>query len=388
MKKILVIHNKYQTTGGEDIAVSNEISFLEDHYEIRVLYFDNNISNFFLQFFYFLFNSNFKSSKYLEEAILEFKPDIAYIHNTWFKASLSIFRVLKKHNIKIMLKLHNFRYDCTSSYLISSHLKANEICLACGLKKKKFLIFNKYFVDSYLKSLLVIRYGKKYINLIKDQTSIILVLTEYHKKYLMNLGFNKDKIYVFPNSLNVANFKNTVEHQKNLVYAGRISDEKGVRELILAFLKSNISDWKFLIIGTGPSLESLKLEFPEDAYSNINFLGEISNEKTLEIISNSSAVAMATKLLEGQPTLLCEASMLNKVSIFPNSGGILEFFPKNYPFAYKQFDYEDLLEKLNLLTNSELTLKQEEQNNLFISEYLGHNKQISKINDILNDNKI
>ena len=57
----------------------------------------------------------------------------------------------------------------------------------------------------------------------------------------MNLGFNKDKIYVFPNSLNVANFKNTVEHQKNLVYAGRISDEK-VRELILAFLKSNISD--------------------------------------------------------------------------------------------------------------------------------------------------
>ena len=55
MKKILVIHNKYQITGGEDIAVSNEISFLEDNYEIRVLYFDNNISNFFLQFFYFLF---------------------------------------------------------------------------------------------------------------------------------------------------------------------------------------------------------------------------------------------------------------------------------------------------------------------------------------------
>ena len=29
MKKILVIHTNYQNTGGEDIAVKNEVSFLK-----------------------------------------------------------------------------------------------------------------------------------------------------------------------------------------------------------------------------------------------------------------------------------------------------------------------------------------------------------------------
>ena len=49
MKKILVIHNKYRETGGEDIAVSNEIKLLEQKFKVKVLYFDNNISNLFLQ---------------------------------------------------------------------------------------------------------------------------------------------------------------------------------------------------------------------------------------------------------------------------------------------------------------------------------------------------
>ena len=29
MKKILVVHNKYQQLGGEDVAVENEIQFLK-----------------------------------------------------------------------------------------------------------------------------------------------------------------------------------------------------------------------------------------------------------------------------------------------------------------------------------------------------------------------
>ena len=32
MKKILVIHNKYRLTGGEDIAVSNEIALLKQKF--------------------------------------------------------------------------------------------------------------------------------------------------------------------------------------------------------------------------------------------------------------------------------------------------------------------------------------------------------------------
>ena len=41
MKKILVIHTNYQTKGGEDIAVENEIELLKTKYDVEVVYFEN-----------------------------------------------------------------------------------------------------------------------------------------------------------------------------------------------------------------------------------------------------------------------------------------------------------------------------------------------------------
>ena len=46
MKKILLVHNKYRETGGEDIAVENELNFLKKYHTVELLYFDNNIESF------------------------------------------------------------------------------------------------------------------------------------------------------------------------------------------------------------------------------------------------------------------------------------------------------------------------------------------------------
>ena len=94
--------------------------------------------------------------------------------------------------------------------------------------------------------------------------------------------------------------------------------------MIHAFLNSGMDDYKLKIIGNGPLLKSLlNIE-----YENIEFLGEVENQEVLEIIQNSICVITATKLYEGQPTLLCEASSLGVPSIFPNTGGISEFFSR------------------------------------------------------------
>ena len=52
-EKILVIHNKYQETGGEDISVMEEIKFLNKNFIVEELIFSNKIDNFFLKFFIF-----------------------------------------------------------------------------------------------------------------------------------------------------------------------------------------------------------------------------------------------------------------------------------------------------------------------------------------------
>ena len=40
---------------------------------------------------------------------------------------------------------------------------------------------------------------------------------------------------------------------------------------------------------------------------------------------------------------------LNTPSIFPNFGGMAEYFPSDYLLSFEQYNYKDLIEKINLL---------------------------------------
>ena len=331
MKKILVIHNRYLEKGGEDIAVNHEVELLKDKFNVKELYFDNKINNYLSQAFYFLINKNIKSISRLRNILNDYEPDLVYVHNTWFKASLGIFQELEKHNQNTVIKLHNFRYLCTNSLSIKNHLNGKRTCPACGMNKGK-KVFNKYFQNSYLKSLLVIYYGKKYFKIISSSKFKILVLTNFHKNYFIDKNI----------STNVSvlnNFVSIIEEQEKdfddyMVYAGRISKEKGVKELIDAFKKAKLENIHLKIIGNGPQLQNLIDLHKSD--KNIIFYGSLSNQETMKIIAKANCIVTATKLWEGQPTLLCEASFFGKPSIFPNTGGISEFYPDNYEYMYKQ----------------------------------------------------
>ena len=377
MKKILFIHNKYRHIGGEDTAVNQEIALLKEVYDVKVIIFENTIKNYFWQTLYFLTNKNLNSKKILQEALNDFKPDVAYIHNTWFKASLVVFTLLKKNNVEILLKLHNFRYYCTKSFLLKTHLNRNTQCPACGIKRNKGKLFNKYFQDSYLRSLFVIFYGKLYYKILKEFKIKVLVLTEFHKQFIKNLDLKNDQIYVYPNYVELK-VNEKPSNEKYILYAGRISREKGVERVIISYNNSGLKDTKLKIIGVGPEYERLKKK-----YKNIIFLGEMKNKEVLEIISKASAVISATRLLEGQPMLLCEASSMAVPSIFPKTGGIEEFFPENYELSFIQFDYVDLSRKIKLLDNRELCKKVGQENYDFISKFYSKKSILRKFEKIL-----
>jgi len=388
MKKILVIHTNYKEKGGEDISVNNEINLLKTKFDVRELYFNNKNVNMLNFFNLLLFNRNFTSVKKLKSILNNFHPDLVYVHNTWFDASLAIFKVLKKNKIPTAIKLHNYRYFCTRSIFPNKHFK-DKYCNACGLEKGKYRILNYYYENSLLKNLLVFRYGVKYFKILLQSNFKLVVLNKFQQQYLANLGIEKKRIRIIHNYIPEINLNNKEHHdEKFIIYAGRISREKGVEELINSFFNSNLpsQNIKLKMIGYGPEQKKLKSKYHNN--ESIEFINYLKNKNLYEMINKSLGVVSGTKLYEGQPTLFCEASKLKTISVFPSNSGIKEFFSDENIFGYKQEDYANLTEKLNLILDYSLVEKYEKINFEYTNNQLSKDKLIFQYEKLIDDFKI
>ena len=123
----------------------------------------------------------------------------------------------------------------------------------------------------------------KYIKYVKRYPKKVLVLTNFHKERLIydQMDPNQVVVSVNPFNLDISDTDFYNPNSKFILYAGMLSDSKGVEELIEAYLNSNLVDVNLKIIGSGPMEDYLK-----NKYNNqkIEFLGQIDNKTTLNYI--------------------------------------------------------------------------------------------------------
>lgn len=377
MKKILVINTKYRNLGGEDSNIHDEISLLSTNYNVDYIEFDNNEKFSIYDFISFFTNSNYGSNKKLKQYLKQNSPDIAYIHNLWFKGNLGIVKILHSRGIKTINKIHNYRLTCSMTYSLHAHLQGSDYCYACNLSKSNFRYFNKYFLSSYLKSIFLIKFSRNYLKKINKYNLILFVLNSHHREYLIQKGLNPENIKILYNPIVIHNYEDIKYNSKSefVLYAGMLSEEKGINNLIEAWKKANINGLRLKIAGT---VDSTIIDEENFKNPNIEFLGYVPHKKLMRIMEKSRAVITVTKLLEGQPRLLCEASSLGVPSIYPSFGGMNEYFPINYPFSFVQYNYTDLLEKLKKLIDEDLLNIKSKEVHSHVTEKLNHESLLKK----------
>ena len=256
MEKLLIIHTRYIERGGEDIAVDNEVNFLKIFTMLKS-FFQNIRPRKISDILGLITSDNYQSKKILSEKINKFKPDFIIINNLWFKGSIGILKYCLKNNLNTSIKLHNYRYSCTRNYSSVKHLNGNKICPACGLEKTKVGVFNKYFQESIIKSLLAINFSRKFIKLLENKSLKILTLTNHHKNHLIDLGIDTSRIFLQPNPLSQDSKALNLQSKRlnQVVYAGRISHEKGLIQLLKSWNKLEDNKCKLVLLGEGPLLK-------------------------------------------------------------------------------------------------------------------------------------
>lgn len=320
--RILIIHTFYQNPGGEDTVFQQESKLLAMDNEVALLTFQNKkgwrgalqtLSSFW----------NVSASNRVKRTIKEFKPEVVHIHNTHYASGPIILRAVHQMGIPLVMTLHNFRLLCPSAILY--HDKA--LFLSSLQESFPWTAIKLGVMDNSVIKTFVLALNYWFHRKIGtwERVDRYIALSSFAKNLFINSTLNVQarKFSIKPNFTFPID-KYNATYADYFIYIGRLTEEKGVLDLLEAF--SRISD-KILIIGDG----ELKQEVLDAASKNenIKYLGFKSRDEIIPLVEKAAALIVPSIWFEGMPMTILEAFSVGTPVLGSNIGALQELIIPN-----------------------------------------------------------
>jgi len=324
--KVLLVHNKYQISGGEDKVVEEEIRLLQKNSIVVTNYFTTNEKinvNGLLNKFKTGINTIWSKKEYenIKRKIVKDKPDVIHFHNTFPLLSPSVYYASHELGIPVVQTLHNYRIACPGAMF----LRDGEICEKCISGSLINSIKYGCYRDSPLQTmpLSAMLYTHRFLDTWNKKVDKFIALTNFAKTKFEEIGISSEKIAVKPNFIQKSHFVNPSSKENHVVFVGRISKEKGLHLLLEAWKKIGSQiDAKLDIIGDGPLREEYESKFSN--IDNIKFHGKLDGENVLKYMSKAKYIVVPSVWYEGFPMTIVEAFSVNTPVITSNIGSLKE----------------------------------------------------------------
>ena len=180
----------------------------------------------------------------------------------------------------------------------------------------------------------------------------VIVYSKEIQKYYTKLGH---RIHYIPNGIDLNSLPKTENrlYKKQIIYAGRLSKEKGISDLIK--VSEDLPDEiHFIILGNGP--EENRIKDLVKKKPNIHYLGYQPKEKTIPLI-RSSDILIQTSLMEGGLNTTLLEAMACRIPIITTELDVYSDEIKHMKTAYcvKPESPKEILDGINffLLNKSE-----------------------------------
>ncbi len=302
--RILVVHNRYLLGGGEDLSHSTEIALLRSHgHEVDEMIEDNRrIAR--LGYLRAALRTiwSTESFRQIAERLRKSRYDIILVQNFFPLISPSIYYAASGEDTPVIQFIRNYRLVCLNAYL----LRNGKVCEDCvgraipwpgvlhgcyrGSRTASFVVATMLVVHRLLDT-----WNKK--------VHRFVTLTELGKAKLVAGGIKAEKIVVRPNFIHP---DPGIEGEKDeyALFVGRLSPEKGIEPLLEGWGKMPV-DKKLILVGNGPLLEGLIQK--ARLKPNLEMVGALPPETTLEMIRGAKFLIFPSILYEGMPRTIIEA---------------------------------------------------------------------------------
>ena len=254
----------------------------------------------------------------VEKVIDEFSPDIVHLHNIYHQLSPSILRPLRALAMPAVMTLHDYKLACPT-YLF---LDKGEVCEACLGGHFYQAVVRRCNNGSLLASslnaleLTVHTATKAY-----SPVQVFACPSRFALTKMTEAGVFPDRLRHVPNFVDAAAIATKEREGGGVVYAGRLSSEKGVDTLIAAAAELGAP---VDIAGTGPEAPKYEALARSRRATSVRFHGHLAREELHRLIRSAAVLAVPSRCHENQPLIALEAMACGVPIVGTNLGGLPE----------------------------------------------------------------
>ena len=226
------------------------------------------------------------------QVALRVKPDVAHVHNTWYRLSPSVLRSLRIQGIPTVVTVHNYRLVCANASLYRN----GAACTDCVGSHPWHGVVHRCYRDSIGASMaaagsIAINRGLgtwvKYVDR-------FVVATKFLEDMLVDTGLPADRMRRIPLSApDPGERQQPPSRSRTVLLVGRLDPEKGAREFFEIW-RSSDCDLELAVIGDG--VERAELE--EMALPNVRFLGWMDPADVRRQMLAARALVFPSRLME------------------------------------------------------------------------------------------
>lgn len=344
--EILQVHNGYRHAGGEDVVVEREAEVLRKAgHTVTQHRTSNPTGNLNAALGLLLAPWNPWSHNAVRSASETHQPEVAHIHNTWFKLSPAVIDALARRGVPVVMSLHNYRLFCVNGLLLREGLPC-DLCVGNGPASG---IRYRCYRDSLLASTsAAVTQSLNRSKQTFDQVSVFLANSAFARDQHVAAGFDPDKIQIKPNFVPDPGPRERPPESSNVIlYVGRLSSEKGIEFLAQLWRRFRTEGLELRVVGGGPLLERLSREYPD-----IEFMGDRSNAEVSAEMLSARALLFPSLAYESNPLAIIEAFASGLPVLASDRGAMAEMVaPLGREWLRQPLDFDDWRAGLEIIAD-------------------------------------
>lgn len=254
------------------------------------------------------------------EVLDRFRPDVVHFHNIYHQLSPSVIGPAKASGAVTVLTVHDYKLACPS-YLM---LDKGTVCEACLGGHFSHAVRRRCKDGSLVGSaLLALELSVHTAFRLYGGIDVFLCPSRFMLAKMTEAGVFPDRLRVLHNFIDVSALPVKQAPGGPIVYASRLSEEKGVDVLVNA-MASLARDVRLEVAGDGPQREALEGLAERVAPGRVTFHGRIAKPDVARLVARAGVVAAPSRCYENQPLAVLEAFGAGVPVVGSNLGGIAE----------------------------------------------------------------